>query len=84
MAAIETSIPLAEAKNKLSEYVDRASHGEAIIITKHGAPLAKLIPFRGPTQGDAREAVIKLKELRATNPKVGIKQIISWKNTGRP
>ena len=33
-----------EAKTKLSELLDRVSNGETIMITKHGQPVAKLVP----------------------------------------
>ena len=33
-----------EAKNKLGALLDQVEHGEEIIITRHGKPVAKLIP----------------------------------------
>lgn len=36
---------LREAKAKLSEVVDAASNGEATTITRHGTPVAMVIPF---------------------------------------
>ena len=33
-----------EAKNKLSALLDRVEHGEEIVITRHGRPVAKLVP----------------------------------------
>ena len=33
-----------EAKNRLSELLDAAENGEEIMITKHGRPVAKLVP----------------------------------------
>jgi prevent-host-death family protein len=44
-------IPVAEAKNKLSEYIERSSE-EAVIITKNGKPCAILI---GVTEEDDLE-----------------------------
>ena len=37
-------IGLFEAKNKLSELVDRAERGEEVTITRRGKPVAKLVP----------------------------------------
>ena len=53
-----------EAKNKLAELLDRAEHGEEIIITRHGKPVARL----GPVQtlldrAAARQAVEGIKKL---------------------
>jgi prevent-host-death family protein len=33
---------VAEAKNHLSELIDRAMSGEAVVITRHGRPVAEL------------------------------------------
>jgi prevent-host-death family protein len=33
-----------DAKNKLSELLDRVEKGEEIVITRRGRPVAKLIP----------------------------------------
>jgi len=38
------SIPLAEAKNRLSELILRAEGGEDIAITKRGKPTVRLVP----------------------------------------
>ena len=37
-----------EAKTRLSQLIDRAAKGEEIIITKHGIPVAALVPVAGP------------------------------------
>lgn len=36
---------VAEAKNKLSELIDRALRGEGVVITRHGTPVAELRPI---------------------------------------
>jgi prevent-host-death family protein len=37
-----------EAKNKLSELIDRALRGEGVVITRHGTPVAELRPIPAP------------------------------------
>lgn len=39
-----TQIAAFDAKQKLSELLNRAHSGETIIITRHGVPFAKLVP----------------------------------------
>ena len=34
-----------EAKTHLSRLIDRAAVGEEVVITRHGRPVAKLVPF---------------------------------------
>ena len=54
-----------EAKTKLSQLVDRAEHGEEIVITRNGKPAVKLSPLastpslvsvRGAWRGQVRMA----------------------------
>ena len=42
-----TEIGAFEAKNKLSELLDRVEGGEEVVITRRGKPVAKLIPASG-------------------------------------
>ena len=35
---------VADAKNKLSELIDRALKGEGVVITRHGRPVVELMP----------------------------------------
>jgi prevent-host-death family protein len=39
---------VAEAKNKLSELIDRALRGEGVVITRHGTPVVELRPIPAP------------------------------------
>ena len=43
------TVSLYDAKTHLSQLVDRAAAGEEIVISKHGVPLARLVPlpFKG-------------------------------------
>jgi len=34
-----------DAKNRFSELLEKASHGEETIVTKHGRPVARIVPF---------------------------------------
>ena len=45
MSALSISVPLAEAKSKLSELLRRARDGEEIIIAQAGVPVARLVPI---------------------------------------
>ncbi len=41
------TVGLAEAKNKLSELIDRVEQGEEITITRHDHAVARLVPEPG-------------------------------------
>jgi len=42
-----TAYSVADAKNNLSELIDRALKGEGVVITRHGAPVVELRPVAG-------------------------------------
>ncbi|TWT21081.1 type II toxin-antitoxin system prevent-host-death family antitoxin [Luteimonas marina] len=52
-----TSVPLAEAKNRLSELISRAEAGEEISVTRRGKAVAKLVAFDAAETGARRERV---------------------------
>jgi prevent-host-death family protein len=57
-------VGLFEAKQKLSELVDRASGGERIGITRRGTLAAFLVPAR--TTADLKEVFARIDEIRKT------------------
>ena len=54
-----TTVGSFEAKTKLSELLDKVEAGETVTITRHGAPVAKLVPVKAL---DERERVVILLE----------------------
>ena len=55
---------VAEAKNKLSELIDRALKGEGVVITRHGRPVVELRPIPSVAQPITTEAVEWLRQHR--------------------
>jgi prevent-host-death family protein len=54
-----------EARNTLSALIELVEKGEEITITRHGKPVARLVPPRkGHDIEKAREAVAAIRELR--------------------
>jgi prevent-host-death family protein len=51
-----------EAKNTLGTLLDRVERGEEIVITRHGKPVARLVPSSGAI--DRVQARIAAKRLR--------------------
>ena len=41
---------IAEAKNRLSELINRALNGEGVVITRHGRPVVELKPIQPPAR----------------------------------
>ena len=53
-----------EAKTHFAALVERVQTGEEITITKHGAPVAKVVPIASETQRSAREIIAEMREIR--------------------
>ncbi|MGA7908161.1 MAG: type II toxin-antitoxin system prevent-host-death family antitoxin [Candidatus Sulfotelmatobacter sp.] len=52
-----------EAKNTLGTLLDRVEQGEEIVITRHGRPVARLVPNIGyPDQDRVQAAFKRLRE----------------------
>lgn len=55
-----------EAKTHLSELLEKVEAGEEITITKHGAPVAKLVPIKqGATVEERADAIQRIQKLSA-------------------
>jgi prevent-host-death family protein len=54
-----------EAKNKLSALLDRVEQGEEIVITRHGRPVARLVPNAGGIDRSQAQAAMERMRKRA-------------------
>ena len=54
-----------EAKTHLPRLLDRVQRGESLTITRHGRPVARLVPVEADDRKQAAEAAQRLHELRA-------------------
>ena len=59
-----THVGASEAKTHLSSLLDQVATGKEIIITKHGNPVARLVPIE-PEADQARAMIAKMRTLRA-------------------
>ena len=50
-----------EAKTHLSEFLDRVQKGERFTITRHGKPVAQLVPVDAIDPDKRRQAIERLK-----------------------
>ena len=53
-----------EAKTHLSSLLKKVTHGEEILITKRGLPIAKLVPAENHAKSNAETAIYALLLLR--------------------
>jgi len=55
-----------DAKTHLGELLERVSQGETFLITKHGRPMARLVPDSGTNEQRTDEVLAQLKQFRGT------------------
>lgn len=76
-----------EAKNQLGQLLDLVERGEEILITRHGKPVASLVPPRQKMGRDEARAAIQRIRARAEQCKLGRFDWSEWKtfrDEGRP
>ena len=74
------SVRAYEAKKHLSELLDKVEAGEEITITKHGTPVAKLVPVKKEANTEERVAAIQRIQMLGRGLSLGglkIKHLIS-------
>lgn len=59
------SIGAYEAKTHLPQLLDRIARGESLTITRHGRPVARLVPIEDHDRERARQAARRIIERRS-------------------
>ena len=70
-ASSSTEIGAFDAKNTLGSLLDRVERGEEIIITRHGKPVARLVPNAGRIDQDQARASFQRIRERAHHLRLG-------------
>jgi prevent-host-death family protein len=60
-----------DAKTHLPKLLDEVERGETVTITRHGRPVAKLVPVR--EQRSVQEAIDEIREFRKRHPLRGLR-----------
>jgi prevent-host-death family protein len=71
-----------QAKTHLPQLLERVARGESFVITKHGVPIARLVPVEEEPKLEVEQAIQQLLEFRKRHRLAGltIKELI---NEGR-
>jgi prevent-host-death family protein len=77
-------IQASEAKAHLAELLDEVERGETLIITRHGRPIARLVPEVDRRQEEIDRALESIRELRKRiGGKVTYEELRSARDEGR-
>jgi len=77
------SVGAYEAKTHLGQLLDRVAAGESLTITRHGRPVARLVPVDEDDRARARAAARRILERRKRLPhRVSIAELIETIHEG--
>lgn len=62
-----------EAKTHLASLLARVERGERFVITRHGLPIARLVPVEGRSDESVRETLARLKAGRQALARRGVR-----------
>jgi prevent-host-death family protein len=73
-----------EAKTHLAQLLERVVQGESFTITRHGKPVARLVPMEEKPRSDVRRAIEEIRRLRKERPlRLSVEEIKEMINEGR-
>jgi prevent-host-death family protein len=75
-------IQASEAKTHLPSLLDDVERGETLVITRHGKPIARLVPDEQTRREKVSETIAAIRELRKTMPKLTVEEILSSRHEG--
>ncbi|MDZ5645966.1 type II toxin-antitoxin system prevent-host-death family antitoxin [Nitrospirillum sp. BR 11828] len=71
-----------DAKTHLPQLLDEVEQGETIVITRHGRPVARIIPEPQGREAETRRAQALIREFRQSMPKLTVEEILTARHEG--
>jgi prevent-host-death family protein len=79
---IMREVQASEAKTHLPQLLDDVERGETIVITRHGRPIARLVPDADSRRAEVAKAIEGIMELRKRTGKVTLQEILDARHEG--
>jgi prevent-host-death family protein len=70
------TVGASEARTRLANLIRAVERGDTVIITRHGKPVAQLVPTKDE-RARVAEAMESIRRLRRQLPKVSVDEIIA-------
>ncbi len=70
-------IQASEAKAHFAELLTEVERGETVVVTRHGRPVARIVPEEEQRQREVDRAIADIKELRKHTGRVTVEEILS-------
>ena len=75
-------IQASDAKTHLPQILDEVEQGETVRITRHGRPIARIVPEANRREAEINKAVANIKALRHRTGKIALEEILSTRHDG--
>ncbi len=76
-------VQASQAKTHLPELLDEVERGETLIITRHGRPIARLVPENDRRQAEIDEVITAMEARRRHAAGITVDDILSARHEGR-
>lgn len=70
------------AKTHLPRLIKAVEQGATVVITRHGKPVARLVPFENRDRADVAAAIERLKALRRRMPRIPLEELLAARHEG--
>jgi len=71
-----------EAKAHLASLLDAVERGETIVITRHGKPIARIVPEADLRQAEIDRVIDEIEEFRRTMPSIPPEELFAARHEG--
>ena len=75
-------IQATEAKTHLTQLLGEVERGETVVITRHGRPIARLVPEKDQRQLEIDRAIDGIKALRQRTGKITVEELLLARHEG--
>ena len=75
-------VQASDAKARLASLLDEVERGETLIITRHGKPIARLVPEADGRQQKIDRVLAEIDEFRKTMPRIPLADLLSTRHEG--
>jgi prevent-host-death family protein len=75
-------VQASEAKTHLPSLLDAVERGETIIITRHGKPVARIVPETDHRRAELDRVLAEIEEFRKTMPSISVEELLKARHEG--
>ena len=76
-------IAASDAETHLPQLLEAVERGESLVITRHGHPIARLIPVHDRRGEEIAAAISLIKGFQHQAPSITVEEVLSTRDEGR-